>query len=157
MHRKHDVQAFSKHRQKHRRAMFLSEHRLNIPLLRNGKHPIVKNIGSLRKVKIPPALVVTVFKICSDVLRCSQMFSDDHRCFWIFSRYSIDALLMFIDVLRMFAGFFQDVFRMLRWVLWAWWNLMIISNESKDFNDPKEFDDPQLFDDPSYLMIPVIR
>ena len=96
-----------------------------------------------------------VFKICSDVLRCSQMFSDDHRCFWIFSRYSIDVLLMFsrcsLDVLRMFAGFFQDVFRMLRWVLWAWWNLMIISNESMDFNDPKEFDDPR------YSMIPVIR
>ena len=53
MHRKHDVQAFSKHRQKHRRAMFLSEHRLNIPSLRNGKHPIVKNIPLLRKVKIP--------------------------------------------------------------------------------------------------------
>ena len=82
-----------------------------------------------------------VFKICSDVLRCSQMFSDDHRCFWIFSRYSIDVLLMFsrcsLDVLRMFAGFFQDVFIMLRWVLWAWWNLMIISSESMDFNDPK--------------------
>ena len=55
---------------------------------------------------------------------------------------------------KMFAGFFQNVFRMLRWVLWAWWNLMIISNESTDFNDPKELDDPQLFDDPSYLMIP---
>ena len=92
-----------------------------------------------------------VFKICSDVLRCSQMFSDDHRCFWIFSRYSIDVLLMFsrcsLDVLRMFAGFFQDVFRMLLWDLWAWWNLMIISNESMYFYDPKEFDDPQLFDD----------
>ena len=35
-------------------------------------------------------------------------------------------------------------------------NLMIISNESKDFNDPKELDDPQLFDDPSYSMIPAI-
>ena len=46
---------------------------------------------------------------------------------------------------------------MLRWVLWAWWNLMIISNESMDFNDPKELDDPQLFDDTSYLMIPAIR
>ena len=52
MHRKHDVQAFSKHRQKHRRAMFLSKHRLNIALLRIGKHRIVKNIASLRKVKI---------------------------------------------------------------------------------------------------------
>ena len=50
MHRKHDVQAFPKHRQKHRRAMFLSEHRLNIPSLRNGKHPIVK------KCENPPAL-----------------------------------------------------------------------------------------------------
>ena len=58
-----------------------------------------------------------------------------------------------LDVLRMFAGFFQDVFSMLRWVLWAWWNLMIISSESMVFNDPKEFDDPQLFDDPSYSMI----
>ena len=54
----------------------------------------------------------------------------------------------FLDVLRMFAGFFQDVFRMLRWVLWAWWNLMIITNESVDFNDSKEFYDPQLFNDP---------
>ena len=67
-----------------------------------------------------------VFKICSDVLRCSQMFSDDHKCFWIFSRYSIDVLLMFsrcsLDVLRMFTGFVHDVFRMLRWVFWAWWN-----------------------------------
>ena len=93
-----------------------------------------------------------------DILRCSQMFSDDHRCFWIFSRYSIDVLLMFsrcsLDVPGMFAGFFQDVFKMLRWVLWAWWNLMIISNESMDFNDSKELDDSQLFDDPSYSMIP---
>ena len=31
--------------------MFLSEHRLNIPSLRIGKHRIVKNIPSLRKVK----------------------------------------------------------------------------------------------------------
>ena len=40
------------------------------------------------------------------------MFTDDHRCFWIFSRYSIDVLLMFsrcsLDVARMIAGFFQD-------------------------------------------------
>ena len=45
------------------------------------------------------------------------MLSDDHICFWIFSRYSIDVLLVFfkcsLDVSRMFAGFFQDVFRML--------------------------------------------
>ena len=62
MHRKHDVQAFSKHRQKHRRAMFLSEHRLNIPSLRNGKHPIVKNIPSLRNVKIPqPYLSAVIY------------------------------------------------------------------------------------------------
>ena len=54
----------------------------------------------------------------------------------------------------MFPGFFQDVYRMLHWVLWAWWNFMIISNESMDFNDPKELDDPRLFDDPSYSMIP---
>ena len=88
-----------------------------------------------------------MFKMCSDVLRCSQMFSDDLRSFWIFSRYSINVLLMFsrcsLDVLRMFAGFFQDVRRMLPWVLWAWWNLMIISNESMDFNDTKEFYDPR--------------
>ena len=30
---------------------------------------------------------------------------------------------------------------MLRWVLWAWWILTIISNESMDFNGPKEFYD----------------
>ena len=93
--------------------------------------------------------------MCSEVLRCSQMFSDDHRCFWIFFRYSKDVLLMFsrcsLDVLRMFAGFLQDIFRVLRWVLWAWWKMMIISNECMDFNDPKEFDYPR------YSMIPVIR
>ena len=54
-----------------------------------------------------------------------------------------------LDVPRMFAGFFQDVFRMIRWILWAWWNVMIISNESMDFNDPKELNDPQLFSVPS--------
>ena len=32
--------------------MFLSKHRLNIALLRIGKHRIIKNIASLRKVKI---------------------------------------------------------------------------------------------------------
>ena len=83
----------------------------------------------------------------------------------------------FLDVLRMFAGFFQDVFRMLRWVLWAWWdfkwsfqmkvwtsmtqkNSMIPSYSmipailwSQLFDDPQLFDDlqpfvdPQLFDD----------
>ena len=34
--------------------MFLSKHRLNIALLRIGKHDIVKNIASLRKVNIAP-------------------------------------------------------------------------------------------------------
>ena len=32
--------------------MFFSEHRLKIASLRIGKHPIVKNIASLRKVNI---------------------------------------------------------------------------------------------------------
>ena len=56
-----------------------------------------------------------------------------------------------LDVPRMFAGFVQDVFMMLRWVLWTLWNLMIISNESMDFNDPKELDDT------NYSMIPALR
>ena len=47
-----------------------------------------------------------------EIPRCAPMVSDDHRCFWIFSRYSIDVLLMlsrcFLDVPRMFAGCFQD-------------------------------------------------
>ena len=59
-----------------------------------------------------------------------------------------------LDVPKMFAGFFQDVFRMLWWVFWAWWNLIIISIESMEFNDPKELNDPQLFNDTSYSMIP---
>ena len=67
-----------------------------------------------------------MFKICSDVLRYVQMFSDDHRCFWIFTRYSRDVLLIF-------SRCSQNVALM---------------------KDPKELDDPQLFDDPSYLMIP---
>ena len=52
----------------------------------------------------------------SDVLSCfmifSQMFSDDHRCFWILSRYSIDILSMSSrcsqDVCRTFPECFQD-------------------------------------------------
>ena len=47
--------------QKHRRAMFLSEHRLNIASLRIGKDRIVKNIASLRKVKIPQPYSSQVF------------------------------------------------------------------------------------------------
>ena len=38
---------------------------------------------------------------------------------------------------------FQNFFRMLQWVLWAWRNLMVISNQIMNFNDPKEFDDPR--------------
>ena len=52
-------------------------------------------------------------------LRCAQMFSDvhrcfghDHRCFWIFSRYSVDVLLMLSrcsqDVWMIFLGCFQN-------------------------------------------------
>ena len=56
-----------------------------------------------------------MFKMCSNVLRCLQMFSDDHRCFWIFSRCSIDVLLMFstcsLAALRMFEGFFPGCFQ----------------------------------------------
>ena len=47
---------FSKHRQKHRRAMFLSEHRLNIPSLRIGKHRIVTKHPIAKKSENPPAL-----------------------------------------------------------------------------------------------------
>ena len=50
--------------------------------------------------------------------RCAQIFSDVHRCFqmitdvMIFSRYSIDVLLMFFrcsqEIFRTFPGCFQD-------------------------------------------------
>ena len=92
-----------------------------------------------------------VIKMCSDVLRCSQMFTDVFRCFQMF----LDFLQIFyrcpLDVLQIFFRCSQDVFSMLRWVLWVWWILMIIANESMDFNDPKEFYDPR------HSMIPVIR
>ena len=52
MHREHDVSAFFKHRQKHRGQCFFLKNRLKIALLRIGKHRIVKNIASLRKVNI---------------------------------------------------------------------------------------------------------
>ena len=51
LHRKHDILAFSKHCPKHRRALgqcFCQ----NIASLRIGKHCIVKNIASLRKVNM---------------------------------------------------------------------------------------------------------
>ena len=92
--------------------------------------------------------------MCSDVLRCSQMSSDDHRCFWSFSRYSIDALLLFsrcsLDVVRMFSGCSDGSCG----PGGIWWSFQM---KWMDSNDPKEFDDPQLFDDPSYSMIPAIR
>ena len=50
----------------------------------------------------------------------------------------------------MFAGFFQDVFRMLWWVLLAWWNLMTISIES--IWTLKIQRNPMI---PNYLMIPA--
>ena len=54
-------------------------------------------------------LLTDVFKMCSDDLRCSDMFSEDHKCWMldflqIFSRCSL-------DVLWMFLGFFQDVLK----------------------------------------------
>ena len=54
-------------------------------------------------------LLTDVFKMCSDDLRCSDMFSEDHKCLTldflqIFSRCSL-------DVLWMFSGFFQDVLK----------------------------------------------
>ena len=53
-----------------------------------------------------------------------------------------------LDVLKMFAGFFQDVFRMLRWVLWPssysmipaiWWSIGSI-----DFDNPKVHGDTSI-------------
>ena len=54
-------------------------------------------------------MLTDVFKMCSDDLRCSDMFSEDHKCWMldflqIFSRCSL-------DVLWMFSGFFQDVLK----------------------------------------------
>ena len=67
----------------------------------------------LRMPSIDHRYSTDILRCVQDVLRCSQMFSNDYKCFWIFSRYSIDVLLMFsrcsLDVLRMFAGCFQDV------------------------------------------------
>ena len=87
-------------------------------------------------------------------LRCAQMFSDVHGRF----QKITDVFGFSLDILHMsslmFSGCSLDVPRMLRWVLWVWWNLMIISNKSMDFNDPKESNDPQVFDDPSYSLIP---
>ena len=57
-----------------------------------------------------------------DVLKSSQIFTDvtdDHRCFWIFSRYFVDVLLMFsrcsLDVLQMFSGCLQDFSRIFQY------------------------------------------
>ena len=52
-------------------------------------------------------MLTDVFKMCSDDLRCSDMFSEDHKC-WI-----LDFLQIFfrcsLNILRMFSGFSQDV------------------------------------------------
>ena len=47
-------------------------------------------------------LLKDVFKMCSDDLRCLEMFSNDHKCWMLdFSRSSLGVLLMF-------SGFSQD-------------------------------------------------
>ena len=86
-------------------------------------------------------------------LRCAQMFSDVHRCvqmitdvFWIFSWYSIDVILMFsrcfLDVPRMFAGFFQDD---IRWSPVIRWSPAIRSSiGGMDFDDPKVYGDTSI-------------
>ena len=113
--------------------------------------------------------------MCSDVLRCSQMFSDDHRCFWIFSRYSIDVLLMFSrcsqDICRIFPGCFHDALMGLVGLVdfddhfkWKYgqWTLMVQRNSmipsyltipgiwwsigSMDFDNPKVYGDTSISD-----------
>ena len=52
------------------------------------------------------ALETDVFKLCSDVPRGFQMFTDFLRCSQMFSRCSQDVLSIFF---LMFLGCFQDV------------------------------------------------
>ena len=52
MHREHDVSVFFQTSSKSSRSMFSFKNRLKIASLRIGKHRIVKNIASLRKVNI---------------------------------------------------------------------------------------------------------
>ena len=101
--------------------------------------------------------------MCSDVLRCSQIFSDDHRCFWIFSRYSIDVLLMFSrcsqDVCRIFPGCFQNapmgLVGLVEFVDHFKWKYGLIQRNSmipairrsQLLDDLQLFNDPQLFHD----------
>ena len=115
-----------------------------------------------------PQLITDILYRFSDVLRCSQMFSDDHRCFWIFSRHSIDVLLMFsrcsLDVPRMIASFFQDdhlkwkmqrnsmilnysMIPAIRWSSAIWWSPVIWwSIGSMDFDNPKVHGDTSITD-----------
>ena len=75
LHCKHDVEAFSKHRPKRRRAMFLSKHHLNIASLKIGKRCIVKNIASFRKVNIAhPYPTRTVDTLRAGTLLHHQIF-----------------------------------------------------------------------------------
>ena len=54
-------------------------------------------------------LLIDVFRMCSDDLRCSDMFSEDHKC-WIldflqiFFRCSLNILRMFLGFSRIFSG-----------------------------------------------------
>ena len=51
----------------------------------------------------------------------------------------------------MFAEFFQDVFRMLRWVLCASWN------ESMGFDDPKVYGDTSITDGLVFARCSLLR
>ena len=54
-------------------------------------------------------LLTDAFKMCLDDLRCSDMFSEDHKC-WMLDFLQIFSRCSF-DVLWMFSGFFLDVLK----------------------------------------------
>ena len=52
--------------------MFFSEHRLKIASLRIGKHRIVKNIASLRKVNIAHPYTNEAVKVAKEVAKVTK-------------------------------------------------------------------------------------
>ena len=121
----------------------------------------------LRMPSIDCRYSIEILRCVQDVLRCPQMFadvrcsgifSDDHRCFWIFSRYSfwwfLDVLLMFSGCLQDFPGFFHfhapmglvdlaEFNEHFKWKNQPWW--FKGTQWSPTIGWTQLFDEPQLF------------
>ena len=97
--------------------------------------------------------------MCSDVLKCIQMFSDDHRCFWMFSGCSDGSCgpggIWWLFQMKVWTLMIQrnsmilnySMIPAIRWSSAIWWSPAIWwSIGSIDFDNPKVYGDTSITD-----------